>query len=171
VKLLALDLGTHLGWALADLDQDTWIWGHEDFKPGRYDGSGMRYLRFQRWLGELLRDEELALVVVEAVSFARFQQASEVLNGMKAIAMAVCEARGKSYTSVPTGTLKKFATGKGNANKDAMAYALGERWEEIRPEHHLPIGDDLTEDEVDAIWLLRYAIEHLIEQPEPEEVT
>jgi hypothetical protein len=50
--ILALDLGTSTGWALQTPDGRT-ISGVESFKPGRFEGGGMRYLRFRRWLTEL----------------------------------------------------------------------------------------------------------------------
>ena len=51
--ILALDLGTHTGWALHQLD-GTITSGTEHFTPKRFEGGGMRYLRFKRWLNELL---------------------------------------------------------------------------------------------------------------------
>ena len=51
--ILALDLGTRTGWALQHLD-GTITSGTEHFKPQRFEGGGMRFLRFKRWLAELL---------------------------------------------------------------------------------------------------------------------
>jgi len=51
--LLALDLGTTTGWALRQADQ-TITSGSEHFQPHRYEGGGMRFLRFKRWLGKVL---------------------------------------------------------------------------------------------------------------------
>ena len=45
--ILALDLGTTTGWALRRHDSLITT-GTASFKPGRYDGGGMRYLRFTR---------------------------------------------------------------------------------------------------------------------------
>lgn len=50
--LLALDLGTQTGWALASRD-GTITSGTEQLKPQRFEGGGMRYLRFKRWLTEV----------------------------------------------------------------------------------------------------------------------
>ena len=50
---LALDLGTTTGWALRMADGQT-LSGTQNFKPGRFEGGGMRYLRFRGWLAELL---------------------------------------------------------------------------------------------------------------------
>ena len=52
--ILALDLGTTTGWALRGFDGLVTT-GTASFKPGRYDGGGMRYLRFTNWLTELDR--------------------------------------------------------------------------------------------------------------------
>jgi hypothetical protein len=48
--ILALDLGTTTGWALHH-----WTAHHQrhrSFKPQRFEGGGMRFLRFKRWLNE-----------------------------------------------------------------------------------------------------------------------
>lgn len=48
---LALDLGTQTGWAL---QQPTGITsGTQCFKPQRFEGDSMRFLRFKHWLAEL----------------------------------------------------------------------------------------------------------------------
>ena len=44
-RILALDLGTTTGWALRFGDGGTTS-GTMTFKPGRFEGGGMRYLRF-----------------------------------------------------------------------------------------------------------------------------
>lgn len=44
-SILALDLGTQTGWALRDRDGAVTS-GSESFKPQRFEGGGMRYLRF-----------------------------------------------------------------------------------------------------------------------------
>ncbi|NBS40862.1 MAG: hypothetical protein EBS73_16740 [Betaproteobacteria bacterium] len=50
--ILALDLGTTTGWALR-LGDASLNHGFVHFKPQRFEGGGMRYLRFKRWLGEI----------------------------------------------------------------------------------------------------------------------
>ena len=51
---LALDLGTTTGWAIRGHD-GLITSGTVSFKPGRFDGGGMRYLRFTNWLTEIDR--------------------------------------------------------------------------------------------------------------------
>ncbi len=50
--VLALDLGTTTGWACQAAD-GTIVHGWSSFKPGRYEGGGMRYLRFKKWLAKI----------------------------------------------------------------------------------------------------------------------
>src|SRR5690606_40910206 len=52
--ILALDLGTTTGWALRDAD-GLITSGTLSLRPGRFDGGGMRYLRFANWLAEIDR--------------------------------------------------------------------------------------------------------------------
>jgi hypothetical protein len=52
--ILALDLGTSTGWALRSAE-GLITSGTASFRPGRYDGGGMRYLRFTNWLTEVDR--------------------------------------------------------------------------------------------------------------------
>ena len=49
--ILALDLGATTGWALRGIDGHITS-GSERFKPQRFEGGGMRFLRFKRWLME-----------------------------------------------------------------------------------------------------------------------
>jgi len=50
--ILALDLGTQTGWSLLHHD-GTITSGTLSFKNDRYQGGGMRYLRFCRWLDDV----------------------------------------------------------------------------------------------------------------------
>ena len=47
MTILALDLGTQTGWALACRDGSLTS-GSQSFKPQRFEGGGMRFLRFKR---------------------------------------------------------------------------------------------------------------------------
>ena len=56
MNLIALDLGTTTGWAMKENRFGGGFIihsGSQSFKPGRFDGGGMRYLRFSKWLDEL----------------------------------------------------------------------------------------------------------------------
>ncbi|SHE63597.1 hypothetical protein SAMN05444279_105119 [Ruegeria intermedia] len=146
--ILALDLGTTTGWAIRGFD-GLITSGTASFKPGRYDGGGMRYLRFTNWLTELdRRSGPIATIWFEEVRRHAGTDAAHVYGGLLASLTSWGELRGIPYAGVPVGTIKRHATGKGNANKDAMIAAAQARG--FNP------ADD---NEADAIAILHWAIE------------
>ena len=146
--ILALDLGTTTGWALRAADSLITS-GTASFKPGRYDGGGMRYLRFTNWLSEIDRlSGPIAAIWFEEVRRHAGTDAAHVYGGLMATLTAWAELRGVPYAGTPVGTIKRHATGKGNANKDAMLAAASARG-------FSPADDN----EADAIALLLWAIE------------
>ncbi len=146
--ILALDLGTTTGWALRSFD-GLITSGTASFKPGRYDGGGMRYLRFTNWLTELDRlSGPIEAIYFEEVRRHAGTDAAHVYGGLMATLTAWAELRGVPYAGVPVGTIKRHATGHGNANKQAMIDAAHKR------------GFSPTDDnEADAIAILLWAIE------------
>jgi len=143
--ILALDLGTTTGWAMRR--GGLILSGVAEFKPGRFEGGGMRYLRFTRWLDEMAT-EPLAGIWFEEVRRHVATDAAHVYGGLMATLTAWCELRGIPYAGVPVGTIKKHATGKGNANKGAMVAAA-------RARGFSPADDN----EADALALLHWVIE------------
>ena len=146
--LLALDLGTTTGWALRGYD-GLITSGTVSFKPGRYDGGGMRYLRFTNWLTEIDRlSGPIGAIYFEEVRRHAGTDAAHVFGGLLAVLTSWGELRGVPYQGVAVGTIKRHATGKGNANKQAMIDAARKR------------GFSPTDDnEADAIAILLWAIE------------
>jgi hypothetical protein len=146
--ILALDLGTTTGWALRGFDGLVTT-GTASFKPGRYDGGGMRYLRFTNWLTELDRlSGPVGTIWFEEVRRHAGTDAAHVYGGLMASLTSWAELRGIPYEGVPVGTIKRHATGKGNANKAAMIAAAKARG-------FSPADDN----EADAIAILHWAIE------------
>lgn len=146
--ILALDLGTHTGWALHQLDI-TITSGTEHFKTQRFEGGGMRFLRFKRWLAELLTTSgHINAVYFEEVRRHAGVDAAHVYGGFMGHLTAWCEHHNIPYQGVPVGTIKKHATGKGNAGKDEMIASVQLRG-------HAPCDDN----EADALALLHWAIE------------
>jgi Holliday junction resolvasome RuvABC endonuclease subunit len=146
--ILALDLGTTTGWAIRGFDSLITS-GTVSFKPSRYDGGGMRYLRFTNWLTELDRlTGPIATIWFEEVRNHKGVDAAHVYGGLMASLTSWAELRGIPYEGVPVGTIKRHATGKGNANKQAMIDAACARG-------FSPADDN----EADAIAILLWAIE------------
>ncbi|MGR3805171.1 MAG: hypothetical protein ACU0AY_16975 [Marinibacterium profundimaris] len=146
--MLALDLGTATGWALHGTD-GLITSGTVSFRPGRFDGGGMRYLRFTNWLTELDRlSGPIAAIWFEEVRRHAGTDAAHVYGGLLATLTSWAETAGVAYQGVPVGTIKRHATGKGNANKDAMMAAA-------RARGFTPADDN----EADAIAILLWALE------------
>jgi Holliday junction resolvasome RuvABC endonuclease subunit len=123
---LALDLGTTTGFCLGAATPGTS--GAASFKPARFEGGGMRFVRFRRWLNELAA----AYGPFEEVAFEEVRRhagtdAAHVYGGLMATLTAWCEENEVPYQGVPVGTIKRHWTGKGNANKDAMIDASKSR--------------------------------------------
>ena len=121
--ILAIDLGTTTGWALRTGDGQV-VSGTAAFRPGRFEGGGMRFLRFRGWLDEMASTSGMPTAIYfEEVRRHVGVDAAHVYGGLMATLSAWCEQRGVPYAGVPVGTIKKHATGKGNADKAAMIAA------------------------------------------------
>jgi len=143
--ITGIDPGTNCGWAVLSLDGARVASGTWDLKPRRHEGGGMRYVRVQRLLGELLDTYPMTTTVAyEEVRRHSGTDAAQIYGGIVAMVGAVCEARRMPYAGVPVGTAKKHATGKGNAGKPAMIEACKLQW------NH-DVGD--ADDEADALWM------------------
>ena len=118
--ILALDLGTNTGWAVRLKDGQI-ISDTETFRPQRFEGGGMRYLRFKRRLKELLAvSQSIHAVYFEEVRRHVGVDAAHAYGGFLATLTAWCEHQNIPYQGVPVGTIKKHATGKGNASKEEL---------------------------------------------------
>jgi Holliday junction resolvasome RuvABC endonuclease subunit len=148
MSVLALDLGTTTGFAASGkgghnpIITGTWL-----FKPSRFEGGGMRYLRFRRQLDELHAASKVEFVVFEEVRRHSGTGAAHVYGGLMGTLTAWCEENGVPYEGQPVGTIKKYATGRGNANKDDMLAA-------VRSWGYEPADDN----EADAIALLHLTL-------------
>jgi Holliday junction resolvasome RuvABC endonuclease subunit len=145
--MLALDLGTTTGWALQHRD-GTVSSGTAVFKPQRFEGGGMRFLRFKRWLNELCSvSSDIHAVYFEEVRRHAGVDAAHAYGGFLGHLTAWCEQHHIPYQGVPVGTIKKHATGKGNAGKPEMIAAAKARG-------YAPTDDN----EADALALLHWAL-------------
>ncbi len=141
---VAFDLGTTTGWA-AHIDGRT-LSGTWSFQPQRFEGGGMRFLRFRQSISELLLSAGPELVVYfEEVRRHMGTDAAHIYGGFMAELTAFCDGNKIPYSGLPVGTIKKHATGKGNAGKQAMIDAANKKWPDAN------ITDD---NEADARWIL-----------------
>ena len=112
----------------------------------------MRYIRFQRWLNEIVSPSD-SITLVDQIVFEEVRRhigvdAAHAYGGFMSHLTCFAEIRKIPYEGVPVGTIKKHATGKGNAGKELVIAAM-------RAKGHQPVDDN----EADALALLHYAIE------------
>jgi Holliday junction resolvasome RuvABC endonuclease subunit len=144
---IGIDPGTSCGWAVLDANGKRIASGVWDLKPRRHEGGGMRYLRCRGYFEALLAGRGMVVVGYEEVRRHAGTTAAHVYGGIIAQIGSICEAREVPYAAYPVGTIKRLATGKGNASKALMKAAARERWPRFAGEH----------DEADALWIAEAA--------------
>jgi len=147
--ILAIDPGTHCGWAVGRggkvLGSGVW-----DLKAGRWEGGGMRWVKLRRAVVEVADAFAVDLVAYEEVRRHMGTDAAHVYGGIVAVIQEWAEARAAKvpYYGLPVGTVKKHATGKGNADKAKMIEAAQAKW---------PARNVTDDNEADALWILSCA--------------
>ena len=136
-KILALDIATKTGWA-TNTSSGTW-----ELKPNRGESEGMRVVRFKAKVKEIITLEGIDLVVYERPA-GMHKSSIMVASEMVGVLKDLCEELKIDYAAYSASEIKKFATGKGNANKEAMVSAAVNHFS-------IPIMDD---NHADALWLL-----------------
>ena len=92
--------------------------GTVEFKPGRFEGGGMVFLRFRAWVQEV--DETaggIGAVYFEEVRFHHGATAAHAYGGYVAHLTAWAEMPTIPYRGVPVATIKRHVTCKGNAER------------------------------------------------------
>lgn len=151
MNILALDLGTKTGWAL--LQSFAVTSGSLSFVTNRLAGYGIRFLNFRNWLVGMFQKYQIDLVVFEDVRNHIGVYAAHAYGGFLAQLAAVCEEHQVPYQGFGVKTIKKFISGKGNANKQVIIEA-------IQAQGYKPIDDN----EADAIALLLLAESELVKE-------
>jgi hypothetical protein len=157
-NIVALDLGTKTGFASGDpgfalpLRVGTWVLGkakqlREQSKRGDDRNCDLRLAALMECLDVFV--EPGSLVVFEDVQFASTTMQAHLWASLRAVVWMQCRKQ-VIIRAVPVGTLKKFATGKGNATKEMMAASLYSA-------HSGFLLDNLDDNAVDAIHLWFYA--------------
>ena len=142
LKILALDIATHCGWAI-----DRYIYGVWDLSPKRDESIGMRLVRFRAKMKEVIEKEGINLVVFERPG-GRHTGAIIVQSELQGQTKILCEDLNIPYRGYSSQEIKKYATGKGNAGKPLMIKAAKERY-------GYPGNDD---NEADALHLYELAV-------------
>lgn len=116
MKILALDIATNTGWKT---ETSSGVW---NLKPNRGESEGMRVVRFKSKVRELINLESINLVSYERV--AGFHKGALIVaSEMVGVLKDLCIEMDIELACYSAAEIKKFATGKGNANKEAMIKA------------------------------------------------
>jgi len=152
MKILALDLATKTGWAYS-LGKDKPIEsGVENFKPKRGDSPGMRFLYFDSFLervGGLFKPD----LIVYEMPYGKGDYSKEILFGLSTRVQSYCALNQITHSTIHASSLKKYATGRGNASKDEMLCEAQARFPDKK------IVDD---NEADALLMLEWARDELV---------
>lgn len=120
MNILALDLGSQLGWARCARD-GTVHGGSESFSPSKCGGRGQRWIAFRQFLSDQRNAAgELQVVYYEDVKQHAGTLAAHAYGGFLALLEAWCAANHLLLKPVGVGTVKKHWTGNGAAKKDLM---------------------------------------------------
>ncbi len=116
----------------------------------------MRWIKLRNSLDELYgyaQGRFLDLIVYEEVAAHKGTVAAHIYGGLVAILQSWCKEHDIRYTGVPVGTIKKHATGKGNAGKDTMIARANEAFKFLQK----PL-EEKADDIADALWILDWAV-------------
>lgn len=123
MKVLSLDIASVTGWAIDKNTYGTW-----DFKTRKDESMGMKLIRFRAKLREVHELEKLNIIIYERPAG---KHAHPMIHQSKLIGVVeqFCEENEINYRSYSATEIKKFATGKGNANKAAMIKAAQTKYQ------------------------------------------
>lgn len=113
----------------------------------------MRFVRLRNYL-RTFDTMPIQAVAYEEVRRHMGVDAAHIYGGVVAAVTAWCEERKLPYMGIPVKTIKKLATGTGNADKQAMIDAARKRW----PELQITMDDN----EADARWIAEAAAKELL---------
>lgn len=145
--VLAIDLGTQLGWATRD-QCGRIRHGSVSFHARRTDTPGQRWLRFRAHLSELKREVgEFNVAYYEDVKRHLGTDAAQAYGAFESHLQVFCDVNLIRLQAVGVGTIKKSWTGNGSAKKEAMV-------SEARRRGFRPVDDNAA----DALAILHYAL-------------
>ena len=114
MNILALDVATKTGFAASSGESGVW-----DFKLKPDDSRNIRLVNFRNKVSHALIGWEINLVIFES-TVNKKQYGNSVADELVGVLKVLCEDMGIDTTSRAPSQIKKFATGKGNADKTLM---------------------------------------------------
>lgn len=126
INILAIDQATKSGIAyeLVGEAPKVELW---DLSIKNKESQGMKWLRFESRLSNFVKENEIKVVAYELPAGRNM---NPIIHASKLICIIekVCAENKIEYLETATGSIKKFATGKGNADKSMMIQAAKELW-------------------------------------------
>lgn len=157
MHFLAIDIGTCCGWATncgGKVEVGTLIlatpkeikeWG----KNRLTRRNDPRILRLKKFVASFC--DKVDCIVIEDVEFSSSRMQTQLWSSLRAAVWLACEECGIYYDAVNVKTLKKWATGNGNADKTRMVFAANTQRPDLK----------FDEDSADAFHVLQWAITHI----------
>ena len=150
MNIIALDLGSQTGWA--SRCGGVINSGTKSFALTKYEGRGMQFLKFKRFLMHLTEMVKPEFIALEEVRRHLGTDAAHAYGGYLSHVSSYCAEADIPHVGVAVGTIKKHATGKGNANKEQMVEAAKKQY---------PTQEIEDDNQADALMLLSYAIQEI----------
>lgn len=147
MSILALDLGTKTGWAVSTAHSGI-ISGTHKNRTSAKDHKGVVWNRFYYFLDAMNDRHQISLIVYEDVMNHAGVLAAHAYGGYLAILEKFAADKLITIEGVGVGTIKKHATGRGNAKKEEMIAAMTAKG-------YNPSDDN----EADALALLHLVLE------------
>lgn len=120
-KILALDIATNTGWKT---QSSSWVW---NLKPNRWESEWMRVVRFKAKVKEMIALENINLISYERPA-GLFKSSIMVASEMVWVLKDLCIELNIDLACYSAKEIKKYATGKWNANKEAMIQEAIKLW-------------------------------------------
>lgn len=145
MKILAIDIGFSMGWSYRD--EEIFTSGVWQFAVRKGCDPNLRYVNLWRRLEAFKEVRGMPDHVVYERPGNLFGHARKVLPAIQGIISLWALLNGAVLSDFLASEVKKYATGKGSADKEKMMAAGKRRWPNI---------EFITHDQCDSVFLLAY---------------
>lgn len=141
-----------MGYAFGTTESGPVAAGLVDTRPRRFDSLGMRYIRFEKAVRDLIAKYQPTLIVFEEHRMHQGIIAAQVLGSCAAIIMKCAAEANVPHTTVLPNILKKHATGHHRASKELMVAVARKKY---------PTMTVLDDNVADALHMMRWGLDQL----------
>jgi hypothetical protein len=128
-----------------------------------YGSNEQRFVQSAEWARKVLKPYKIDLLVLEGYAMGAKGLVFNIAENTGALKRVFWEEGIKFITPAPT-VVKKFATGKGNANKDSMEVSFhAETGFLIRPHINQKSGSNPSSDIIDSYFMSKFGFYQLQE--------